>query len=51
MKLRGVFLENINKIVKLLARLTRKIREMDQINKIINGGATLQLAAQNYKGS
>ena len=35
-KTRSWFFEKINKIDKLLARLTKKKREMNQINKIRN---------------
>ena len=46
------FIENINEVDKLLARLIKKKRERTQINKIRNEkGKKLQGTSQKYKGS
>ena len=42
--------EKINKIDKPLARLIKKKREKNQINKIINEKERLQQTMQKYKG-
>ena len=42
--------EKINKIVKPLARLIKKKREKNQIDKIRNGKGGLQQKMQKYKG-
>ena len=44
------FFENINKIDKPLARLIKKKREKNQIDKIRNGKGGLQQKMQKYKG-
>ena len=44
------FFEKINKIDKPLARLIKKRREKNQINKIRNEKERLQQTMQKYKG-
>ena len=44
------FFEKINKIDKPLARLIKKKREKNQINKIRNEKERLQQTMQTYKG-
>ena len=44
------FFEKINKIDKPLARLIKKKREKNQIDKIRNGKGGLQQKMQKYKG-
>ena len=45
------FFEKINKIDKPLARLIKKQREKNQINKIRNENERSQQTTQKYKGS
>ena len=50
-KVKCWFFERINKIDKPLARLIKKKREKNQINKIRNIMERLQQTTQKYKGS
>ena len=51
-KAKSWFFEKINKIDKPLARLIKKKREKNQINKIkIENGEIRQQTMQKYKGS
>ena len=50
-KTRSWFFEKINKIDKPLVRLTKKKREMTQINRIRNEKGEVTTALQKYKGS
>ena len=50
-KAKSWFLERINKIDKPLARLIKKQREKNQINKIIMKMERSQQTTQKYKGS
>ena len=50
-KVKSWFLERINKIDKPLARLIKKQREKNQINKIRNEMERSQQTTQKYKGS
>ena len=50
-KAKSSFFEKINKIDKTLARLTKKQREENQINKIRNEMERSQQTTQKYKGS
>ena len=45
------FFEKINKIDKPLARLIKKKREKNQINKIRNENGEITTETQKYKGS
>ena len=49
-KIKSSFFEKINKIDKPLARLIKKKREKNQIDKIRNGKGGLQQKMQKYKG-
>ena len=49
-KTKSWFFEKINKIDKPLARLIKKKREKNQIDKIRNGKGGLQQKMQKYKG-
>ena len=49
-KTKSWFFEKINKIDKPLARLIKKRREKNQINKIRNEKERLQQTMQKYKG-
>ena len=49
-KTKSWFFEMINKINKTLARLIKKRREKNQINKIRNEKERLQQTMQKYKG-
>ena len=49
-KTKSQFFEKINKIDKPLARLIKKKREKNQINKIIDKKERLQPTKQKYKG-
>ena len=49
-KTKSWFFEKINKIDKPLARLIKKQREKNQINKIRNEMERLQQTMQKYKG-
>ena len=49
-KTKSWFFEKINKIDKHLARLIKKKRGKNQINKIRNEKERLQLTMQKYKG-
>ena len=49
-KTKSCFFEKINKIDKPLARLIKKQREKNQINKIRNEMERLQQTMQKYKG-
>ena len=49
-KMKSWFFEKINKIDKPLARLIKKQREKNQINKIRNEMERLQQTMQKYKG-
>ena len=49
-KTKSWFFEKINKIDKPLAKLIKKKREKDQINKIRNKKERLQQTMQKYKG-
>ena len=49
-KTKSWFFEKINKIDKALARLIKKKREKNQINKIRNEKERLQQTMQKYKG-
>ena len=49
-KTKSWFFEKINKIDKPLARLIKKKREKNQINKIRNENERLQQTMQKYKG-
>ena len=51
MKSKSWFFEKINKIDKSLARLIKKQREKNQINKIRNENRDIQQTTQKYKGS
>ena len=50
-KTKGWFFEKINKIDKPLARLIKKKREKNQINKIRNENGEITQTTQKYKGS
>ena len=50
-KAKGWFFEKTNKIDKPLARLIKKQREKNQINKISNEMERSQQTTQKYKGS
>ena len=50
-KAKSWFFERINKIDKPLARLIKKQREKNQINKIRNEMERSQQTTQKYKGS
>ena len=50
-KTKSWFFEKVNKIDKLLARLIKKKRENNQINKIRNEMEKSQQTTQKYKGS
>ena len=50
-KAKSWFFEKINKIDKPLARLIKKQREKNQINKIRNEMEKSQQTTQKYKGS
>ena len=50
-KAKSWFFENINKINKSLARLIKKQREKNQINKLRNKIEKSQQTTQKYKGS
>ena len=50
-KTKSWFFEKINKIDKPLARLIKKQREKNQINKIRNENGEITTATQKYKGS
>ena len=50
-KAKSWFFERINKIDKPLARLIKKQRENNQINKIRNEVEKSQQTTQKYKGS
>ena len=50
-KAKSWFFEKINKIDKPIARLIRKQREKNQINKIRNEMEKSQQTTQKYKGS
>ena len=50
-KTKSWFFEKINKIDKPLARLIKKKREKDQINKTRNENRETQQTTQKYKGS
>ena len=50
-KTRSWFFEKINKIDKPLVRLTKKKREMTEINRIRNEKGEVTTALQKYKGS
>ena len=50
-KAKSWFFERINKIDKPLARLIKKQREKNQINKIRNENERSQQTTQKYKGS
>ena len=47
----GWFFEKINKIDKPLARLIKKRREKNQINKIRNENGEIKQTTLKYKGS
>ena len=49
-KSKSWFFEKINKIDKPLARLTKKKREKNKINKMRNEKERLQQTMQKYKG-
>ena len=49
-KAKSWFFEKINKIDKPLARIIKKKREKNQINKIRNEKGGLQQTMQKYKG-
>ena len=49
-KTKSQFFEKINKTDKSLARLIKKKREKNQINKIRNEKERLQQTMQKYKG-
>ena len=49
-KTKSWFFEKINKIDKPLARLIKKKREKNQINKIRNEKERLQQTMQKYRG-
>ena len=49
-KTKSWFFEKINKIDKLLARLIKKKRQKNQINKIKMNKERLQQTMQKYKG-
>ena len=49
-KAKSWFFEKINKIVKPLARLIKKNREKNQINKIRNEKGEVTTTMQKYKG-
>ena len=50
-KAKSWFFEKINKIDKPLARLIKKQREKNQINKIRNENGEITQTTQKYKGS
>ena len=50
-KIKSWFFEKINKIDKPLARLIKKQRDKNQINKIRNENERSQQTTQKYKGS
>ena len=50
-KAKSWFSERINKIDQPLARLIKKQREKNQINKIRNENRDIQQTTQKYKGS
>ena len=50
-KAKSWFFERINKIDKPLARLIKKQREKNQINKIRNENREITTTTQKYKGS
>ena len=50
-KAKSWFFERINKINKTLARLIKKQREKNPINKIRNENGEIQQKALKYKGS
>ena len=50
-KTKSWFVEKINKIDKPLARLIKKQREKNQINKIRNENGEITTDTQKYKGS
>ena len=50
-KIKSWFFEKINKIDKALARLIKKQRENNQINKIRNENGEITTDTQKYKGS
>ena len=50
-KTQSWFFEKINKIDEPLARLIKKQREKNQINKIRNENGDSQQTTQKYKGS
>ena len=50
-KTKSWFFEKINKIDKPLARVIKKEREKNQINKIRNEKEKSQQTTQKYKGS
>ena len=50
-KAKSWFFERINKTDKPLARLIKKQREKNQINKIRNENGESQKTTQEYKGS
>ena len=50
-KTKSWFFEKINKIDKPLARLIKKRREKNQINKIRNENGEITTTIQKYKGS
>ena len=49
-KTKGWFFEKINKIDKSLARLIKKKREKNQMNKIRNEKGEVMTGTQKYKG-
>ena len=49
-KTKSLFFKKINKIAKPLARLIKKKREKNQLNKIRNEQEQLQQTVQKYKG-
>ena len=50
-KAKSQFFEKIHKIDKPLAKLTKKQREKNQINKIRNENGEITTETQKYKGS
>ena len=49
-KTKSLFFKKINKIATPLARLIKKKREKNQLNKIRNEQEQLQQTVQKYKG-
>ena len=50
-KAKSWFFERMNKIDKPLARLSKKQREKNQVNKVRNENGEIKKTTQKYKGS